>query len=150
MDREIAKFRDDLFWELGRIVAALDGLRDDELRWTPDADDANSLGSIATHAIAAAERHIVGLLLQEREVDAPFEAASGTEIQRRLAETEARIAEAFERIDAGELLRERPTAVGISTGRECLLWAVEHAAEHVGAAELTRGLVLRRRDPPTG
>ena len=150
-DRELAKLRDDLFWKLGRIVDALDGLTDDELRWAPDADAANSLAEIATHAISGAEHHIFGLLLQERDVGTAFETnASGAEIRRRLEETKARIAKRFARIDPSELLRERPTVVGLSTGRECLLWAVMHAAEHVGAAELTRGMALRRRPGPTG
>jgi hypothetical protein len=59
-----------------------------------------------------------------------------------------RITATLDGIDPGELERERPTPGGSSSGREVLLWAVMHASQHHGVAQLTRDLVLGARPAP--
>jgi len=59
------------------------------------------------------------------------------------------IAEVLDGLDRVELDRERATPWGQTTGREVLLWAVMHASGHLAAAQLTRDMVLARREDPT-
>jgi hypothetical protein len=148
-DREVTKFRDDLLWLLRHTCEALDGLSEQELNWRPAAKDANSLLVLATHTLGAAEAHILELLagLQIDRVRArEFAVTGGNEqIRAKLEDVARRITETLDRLDPSELDRERPTPGGRSTGREVLLWAVLHASQHHGVAQLTRDLVLGAR-----
>jgi hypothetical protein len=56
-----------------------------------------------------------------------------------------RLTNVLDGLDPAELERERPTPGGSSTGREVLLWAVMHASQHHGVAQLTRDLILGAR-----
>jgi hypothetical protein len=148
-DREITKYRDDLLWLLRHVVETLDGLTEAELNWRPPAKDANSLLVLATHTLGASEAHVLGLLAGQQldRVRASEFAASGGAgpIKARLDDVTRRLAATLDGLDPAELDRERPTPVGSSTGRECLLWAVRHAEQHHAVAQLTRDLILGAR-----
>lgn len=151
--REVTKFRDDLIWLLRHVVETLDGLDDDAINWHPPAKDANSLLVIATHAVGAAEAHVFQLLAGQQidRVRADEFRASGSAdaLRRRLPDVIARITDVLGGLDPDELDRERPTSGGSSSGREVLLWAVTHASGHLGAAQLTRDLILAVRAEPS-
>jgi len=147
--REIAKFRDDLAWLLRHVVGCLDGLTDAEINWRPPAKDANSLLVLATHTLGAAEDHVVRQLGGQdiaRVRASEFTASGGAEpIRARLDDVTARVTEVLDGLDPTELDRERSTPGGSTSGREVLLWAVMHASQHHGVAQLTRDLVLGAR-----
>jgi len=148
-NREIAKFRDDLLWLLRHVCETLDGLTDAELNWRPAAKDANSLLVLATHTLGAAEAHVLELLAGQR-IDRvrsrEFTVTGGAEpVRSRLDDVTRRITETLAGLDPDELDRERSTPGGPTTGREVLLWAVMHASQHHGVAQLTRDLVLGAR-----
>ena len=147
--REIAKFRDDLAWLLRHVVGCLDGLTDAEINWRPPAKDANSLLVLATHTLGAAEDHVVRQLGGQdiaRVRASEFTVSGRAEpIRARLDEVIARITGVLDGLDPAELDRERATPGGSTTGREVLLWAVVHASQHHGVAQLTRDLVLGAR-----
>lgn len=154
-DADVTKLRDDLVWLLEHVVGCLDGLDEAEANWRPPAKDANSLLVIATHTLGAAEAHVLQLLCGQEigRVRAREFAAAGAigPVRERLAEVSARISAALDGLDPAELERGRSTPGGPSNGRGVLLWAVSHAAQHYGAAQLTRDLVLAGRTPgPAG
>jgi uncharacterized damage-inducible protein DinB len=148
-DRELNKFRDDLLWLIRHVYETLDGLTDAEVNWRPAAKDANSLLVLATHTIGAAEAHVLELLAGQsidRVRSREFTVAGGAEpLRSRLDDVARRIAATLDGLDPAELDRERATPGGSSTGREVLLWAVTHASQHYGVAQLTRDLVLGAR-----
>jgi len=59
---DIASFQRRLFEELDRIVACLKDTSPEQLDWVSPAEGANSLRAIASHAIGAAEVHVVARL----------------------------------------------------------------------------------------
>jgi DinB superfamily len=136
---------------LERIIACTEGLTDEELNWRPSAPGANSLGAIALHALANAEENILGTLCGEavaRDRDSEFTGAdvSPAAIQARAEEVQTRIREALARLTPEDLQREcQHPRRGPLSGREVLLIAARHAAEHVGQAELTRDLLRAAR-----
>ena len=148
-DREISKFRDDLLWLLRHVCGTLDGLTEAEINWRPAAKDANSLLVLATHTLGAAEAHVLELLAGQpidRVRSREFTVAGGAEpLRSRLDDVTRRIAATLDGLDPAELDRERATPGGSSTGREVLLWAIAHASQHHGAAQLTRDLALGTR-----
>jgi DinB family protein len=148
-DAEITEFRDQLLWLLRGTVGTLDGLTIEELNWRPPAKDANSLLALATHTLGAAEAHVLELLAG-RQIDrvraSEFNVSGGAEpVRARLEAVTERITTVLDDLDAAELDRERPTPGGQSTGRGVLVWAVMHASQHHGVAQLTRDLVLGAR-----
>jgi hypothetical protein len=149
---EIAKFSDDLMWLLDHVVGTLDGLDDTEINWRPAAKDANSLLVLATHTLGAAEAHILQLLAGQEidRVRATEFAVTGTAepVRTRLRDVTSRLTAVLDGLAESELDRERPTPGGPSTGRDVLLWALNHASQHYGAAQLTRDLVLAMRMGP--
>ncbi len=141
---EVESFRRRLFEELDRIVNALDGLDEGAVNWQPQAAGANSLLVLVTHALGAAEEHILRRLCGEtieRSRAAEFGTrGDATHIRERAAEVKRRITAALERVDVARLDEERDTPVGKRPMRAWLIHAVAHAAEHAGQAELTRDL----------
>jgi uncharacterized damage-inducible protein DinB len=146
---EIESFRGRLGRELDRIVKALEGLDDEAANWKPDAPSANTLLVLATHALGAAEDHVVRQAAGRpitRSRDAEFAArGSAAGIRARADEVKRRLDEALSGLDPARLGDERETPSGKRTGRDLLVHAVAHAAEHAGQAELTRDLYVAKR-----
>jgi uncharacterized damage-inducible protein DinB len=136
---------------LERIIACTEGLTDEELNWRPSVPGANSLGAIALHALANAEENILGTLfgqgvVRDREGEFAATGVSTATIQARAEAVQMRIREALVRLTSGDLQREcQHPRRGTLSGREVLLIAARHAAEHMGQAELTRDLLRSRR-----
>ena len=145
---EVEAFRGRIKRELDRIVKALDGLDEDAVNWKPDAPAANSLLVLATHALGAAEDHVVRQVAAKtvvRSRDAEFAAKGSAEgLRVRADEVKRRIDDALNGFDPGRLGDERDTPSGKRTVRDMLAHAVAHASEHAGQAELTRDLYRAR------
>jgi len=92
---EVEAFRGRIKRELDRIVKALDGLDEDAVNWKPDAPAANSLLVLATHALGAAEDHVVRQVAAKtvvRSRDAEFAAKGSAEgLRVRADEVKRRI-----------------------------------------------------------
>jgi hypothetical protein len=136
-----------------QYIEYLDGLSTDELDWSP-GPDMNSLCVLAVH-VTAAERFWIGLgidIVSTRDRPSEF-VASGYELSALLDLFAGNIAfyeEAFKRQD-GSRLRElvdvsdymdRPSEV--VTRGYAVLRGLDHTAEHLGHAGMTRQLLERR------
>jgi hypothetical protein len=133
-----------------RIVACLEGVEGEALNWRP-LPGSNSLYAIATHALANAERNVLGTfagLPYDWRRDEEFAAAgvSAEPLRARWASLQRRMWEALDPLPASDLkgLRVHPR-LGEVPGWAVLLQAARHAAEHAGEAELTRNLVDNRK-----
>lgn len=131
----------------------MDGLSTAELDWSPGRE-MNSLCVLAVH-VTAAERFWIGLGIDEiSKRDRPAEfLASGYELEALKARFRANIAfyrEAFARQDGGRLAEmvdvsqymARPSQ--LVTRGYALLRGLDHTAEHLGHAGMTRQLLDRR------
>lgn len=148
LSSELKSLEEHLLWELGRIVACLDDLPEELLHTRPRAAEANSLLGIASHALGAAEEHVFAWILGRStrpDVDAFDETPSVTQIRERHAQLTERLKEAFTDLGRRDLEELRPAARGPEPIRAILVWATVHAAEHAGAAELTRDLLSKER-----
>lgn len=131
----------------------MDGLSTEELDWTP-GPEMNSLCVLAVH-VTAAERFWIGLGIDDvSERDRPAEfRASGYDLQTLKARFTANrvfFREAFESqdlsrlaeiVDVGDYMA-RPSQL-VSRGY-ALLRGLDHTAEHLGHAGMTRQLLDRR------
>lgn len=131
----------------------MDGLSVEELDWSPGAE-MNSLCVLAVH-VCAAERFWIGLGINDvSERDRPAEfLASGYELEELKAGFAKNIAfydVAFKRHDSSRLsewvdvgdFMDRPSQV--VTRGYALLRGLDHTAEHLGHAGMTRQLLDRR------
>jgi len=131
----------------------MDGLSTEELDWSP-GPEMNSLCVLGVH-VTAAERFWIGIGINdvsERNRPAEF-LASGYALEALKARFAANIAfyrEAFERQDADRLAEvvdvshfmDRPSQ--LVTRGYALLRGLDHTAEHLGHAGMTRQLLDRR------
>jgi hypothetical protein len=135
-----------LEWELERIVDCVRSLEDRGAARRPSAPDANSVAGIAAHALGAAREHVLGWALggqTEPDADAFEDGVSLETLEDRYRRLTRDLELAFARLAADDLSRMVPTpGRGPQPVRDVLWWAVLHAAEHAGEAELTRDLVL--------
>jgi uncharacterized damage-inducible protein DinB len=145
---ECQQFLDSLCTLNGRLGKTVDGLDPDSLDWLP-VDGANSIAVIVTHAMGA-ERFLIAQLVGgtdiHRDREAEFKTRQVNAAHLRAAIDQAtRDAEAvLSRITEDELGRQRPYHDEARPVRWFILHAVEHVAEHLGQAELTRQLLDAR------
>jgi hypothetical protein len=132
---------------LDRLIACLDGLDEAQLNWHPPVDGANSLWVLAVHSLANAEENILSILPgrpSTRDRDAEFRArgVSPDALRERWRTLQPALREAMRDLSPADLDREyiHPRR-GTLTGREVLLLVTQHAAEHLGHAEVTRDLL---------
>jgi hypothetical protein len=132
---------------LDRMIACLDGLDEGQLNWRPPADGANSVWVLAVHSLANAEENILSILggrPSTRDRDAEFRArgVSPEALRERWSTLRPSLQEAIRTLPPADLDREyaHPRR-GTLTGREILLLVTQHAAEHLGHAEVTRDLL---------
>ncbi len=145
-NRELEGFLRAIESEVERTLRSLDGLDAAALDWRP-ADGTSSLAVLATHVIGNVEQNVIEYLCGQpvgRDRDAEFRAqgASSQAVRARWELLRARMGAALADLPASELDRERehPNR-GKRSGREVLLVAARHAAEHAGQAELTCDLM---------
>lgn len=154
MDRETGRFADAISSSVDRVIECLAGLSQEDAHWSSAAPRANSLLAIANHVLANAERNVLATycgLPYDWNRDAEFlaEGESPESLAARWAELRSRMGAALSSRGEGELVRVREhPRLGEVPGREVLLQAARHAAEHVGEAELTLRLLLASRAGP--
>jgi hypothetical protein len=136
-----------LLQHVDRIMDCLDGIDSSQLNWSPTDEDTNSLGVIATHIMGNVTQNVFVVLGGEedhRDRDAEFRAKpeSAVELRQQWADLRSRVEAKLAEFSPDILEREfdHPRR-GTSSGRELLLNAALHAAEHAGHAELTRDLL---------
>jgi hypothetical protein len=127
------------------MVEAISGLTPEQLNWTPPAEGGNSIYAIATHALGAQERLILGRVFQQEvEPSAPgaWQLEGDSEaLRQRWQRIRPRVYDTLSRASTTGLYAdcEHPR-MGILTGWEMLCLVDRHTAEHVGHIELTRDL----------
>ena len=140
------------FWtyteqSLESLVELSRGLSDQQLNWRPEAaEPANSLYVLAWHTLGSIEE---GLLFRlcgepgERDRDSEFVvSAAAAALEDRWSDLRERLASALPKLEPGALDRTiEHSRRGPLAGREMMLIAARHAAEHLGQAELTRDLL---------
>ena len=143
------------FWpyiarSIERITTALSELEAAgvPLDWRPPASDANSVYTLAVHALGTTERRLLAVLRGldvEREREAEFASGGGsaTAIEDEWRTLRARVEAAVDRLTEADLTstRRHPER-GEITGIEVLIVVARHTAEHAGQAEITRDLAL--------
>jgi hypothetical protein len=145
-----------VFWSyiassLDRMIECIGGVGEAELSWRPPAEGANSLGVLVVHTLGNVEENLLGTLCglevrRDREAEFRVVEATCAWLEERWQTLRIEIDTALAALDDLALNRchEHPRR-GTVTGREVLLVAARHAAEHLGQAELTRDLLRATR-----
>jgi hypothetical protein len=144
-----------LFWRyitssIDQLLATMEGLRADEINWSP-IGDANSLYVLATHTLGTTAENVLEVLCGRpvnRQRDAEFTAHgdSPAALQSRWQALRADIEAQLAHISDTALSEPRAhPRRGQISGREVLIVVARHCAEHMGQAFLTRDLVLAQR-----
>ena len=122
--------------------------------WQP-GETANSLYALATHALGSTEFLVLQGLCgidvnRQRAAEFVAEGTAVEPLQEKWRALQNRVQESFSRLPDGALDQERPFRHENMTGREVLLFAARHAAEHKGHAELTLDLIIANQgqQPP--
>ena len=139
-----------------QIIGALSDLEDAgvPLDWRPPAPEANSVYTLAVHALGTTEHRLLEVLCGidvDREREAEFAATGGsaTAIVDDWRALKARITTALEELSDADLATPRQHPIrGEISGLDVLIVVARHMAEHAGQAELTRDLALAM--PPSG
>ncbi|MGH2632043.1 MAG: DUF664 domain-containing protein [Tepidiformaceae bacterium] len=149
MDAELAMYLRAIEGSLERVLACLEGLDAQAIQWRP-LPTANCLAAIARHALANAERNLLGTFAGQpydwhRDEEFLAEAETAASLHAGWEALRQRFRDALDAAPASTLeeLRQHPR-MGEVTGRAVLLQAARHVAEHVGEAELTRALLDNR------
>lgn len=127
-----------------RFIAAVTGLSTAALDWAPTTG-ANSLAVLVSHAMGS-ERflvaHLAGGRPSSRNRDAEFHASglAAVELAGLVRAAGAETEEILSSLTAADMGTFRQHRDGPKTVRWCVVHALEHLAEHLGHAELTRQL----------
>lgn len=125
-----------------RFVAVVTGLNSPALDWTPVAG-ANSLTVLVSHTMGS-ERfliaHLVGVRPSSRNREAEFRASGLTaqQLADLVHSVGAETHEILTALTSADMENFRQHREGPKTVRWCIVHALEHVAEHLGHAELTR------------
>lgn len=139
-----------LLEHVDRIMACVDGTSEEDLNWKPSKTNTNSLGILATHIMGNITQNffvVIGGEEDHRDREAEFRAhpVSSAALMEQWSELRGRVERMLDNLPPETLDQEfsHPRR-GTSSGRELLLNAALHAAEHVGHAELNRDLLNDR------
>ncbi len=133
------------------LISCLDGLSEEDVNWRP-LENANSLYVLATHMMSNMKETILATLCaqamtkRQREDDFKVVGVSAESVRKSWSELKTRIESNLALLPTDALDKEymHPRR-GKITGREILIVAAKHAAEHFGQAELTLDLLRRAR-----
>lgn len=146
LDSEILSFWRALNVTLDSLADLTAAMDDDGLNWVPPVEGANSLTVLATHTLGNAEENIIEILgglpvRRERDVEFAAKEETSRALTARWEVLRPRLESTLACIDRAALNRvyHHPRRDGL-TGRDILLQAVRHAAQHLGQAEVTRDL----------
>ena len=129
--------------EFDELVSAVP---EEALNWSP-GPEMNSLGVLVLHTVGAT-RFLLGDLMMdepaERDRDRELHATDATqaELKQRLADVEAYVQDALNRLSLADLaaIRQIPGRTSERTVSYALLHALEHVGQHLGHAHITRQL----------
>jgi uncharacterized damage-inducible protein DinB len=138
-----------------KLCVGLEGLSEQQLNYRPPAPDANSMYVIGTHVLGNARAWVLGICCgQPIERDRPAEfRASGPDASplienaRSLLDDIERSLRALAPDSLDEMREPRQQLWGAGSaepvsGREAIMHAITHAAEHIGQIGVTRDLAL--------
>jgi len=149
----------DAFWRaiaksVDEILGCLEQAPAEWRNWRP-GETANSLYALATHVLGSTEFLVLQGLCgidvnRRRAAEFVAEGAAVEPLQEKWRALQIYVQESFSRLPDGALDQERPFRQENKTGREILLFAACHAAEHKGHAELTLDLTIANQgqQPP--
>jgi hypothetical protein len=153
MTPDIAMYNKELQRRIDRICAAVDGLTAQELNWRPPVPESNSVYVIATHTLGNIRAWVLGICCgqpidRDRAAEFRSEGDDPGELIDRGRALQREVEDALSKLDASTLddlreARQRLWGAGTAepvTGREAILHAIEHAAEHLGHIGLTKDL----------
>lgn len=150
MDAFVADYIDRLKTNMAGLEEALTGLPVEALDWSP-GPELNSLTVLATH-VAGATRYWIGDVVGRDSSDRVRErefATTGQDeaaLRARLAEVMTHSLTVLEGLTAADLGKMAgPTRFGDKTVGWALLRGLDHLAEHVGHAQMTRQLWEQRQ-----
>jgi hypothetical protein len=153
MNVQLTLYRQELQRQIDKLCAIIEGLSAEQLNWKPPVEESNSIYVLATHTLGNIRGWVLGICCGQpidRDRAAEF-VVSGPDAAPLIERAQALgrdIEAAFGTLDAASLdeLREaRQNLWGAGTthpvsGREAILHALEHAANHIGHIEITRDL----------
>ena len=153
MNAQLSLYLTELQRQLDKLCEAIEGLSPEQLNWRPPVENSNSCFVIATHTLGNVRGWVLGICCGQpidRDRAAEF-ASSGADaaplIERARAlgrEIEAAFATLpVESLDELREARQNLWGAGTTrpvTGREAILHALKHAANHIGHMEITRDL----------
>ena len=139
-----------------RFTAVVDGLSPDALTWRPGNETTNSSAQIVRHVVAWQSWYLSVVLsdpvpldddaLNQKQVDSLDNGPTTDADLRTLVDTmRAQTATLLERVDALDLNEAISPYDDPEPRCFYLSGAIDHAAEHIGHAELTRQLWEQRR-----
>ena len=134
---------------LSQLAKSVEGLGTDALDWVPVAG-ANNLTVLVAHAVGS-ERLLIGQLVggidahRDRDAEFSLRGVDADHLKRLLAEAETVSAGVLSRLTEEDMALQHPHREGPKTTRWCVVHAIEHVAEHLGHAGLTRQLGDARR-----
>lgn len=143
---EVATFWPYLESSLDSFIELAQAIEPEALHWKPPAPEANSIAVLITHTFGNVRENVFEILggepvnrqREEEFIDRPVTAETLTADWHAL---KPRLKRALSTVPASEMgrVRNHPRR-GDIIGREVLIVATRHAAEHLGQAELTRDL----------
>ncbi len=132
-----------------RLMACFDGLSDDQVNWKP-LDNASTLYFLAAHTMSVINNNVLGTVCgknvsRTREAEWMALGKSPAPLIKAWADLKNDITAAIAGLPANAVAQDYPHPKrGSIPGREVLISAVRHSAEHMAHAELTRDLVKAR------
>src|SRR5579884_2144022 len=131
------------------ILAALQGLSDEQANWRPPADPTNSMYAITAHIIGSTGRWLTkNVAQQEDNSDREAEFRSSGPIaplRERLKDATANARKLLTSLPESEFGAPRRFMMGGQQMewpvRQCVLHVIEHLGTHLGHLQLTRQLV---------
>ena len=154
MNAEVAVYNTELRRQLDKLCEAIGELSPQQLDWRPGVAEANSISVIATHTLGNMRGWVLGICCGQpidRDRAAEFRVAGGdattlvTRARALAQEIEAALGKlAPESLDQLREARQNLWGAGTTrpvTGREAILHALEHIANHVGHIEITLDLL---------
>ena len=128
----------------GQLAKSIEGLGTDALDWVPVAG-ANSLAVLVAHAVGA-ERFLIGQMVggidahRDRDAEFSLRGVDTNHLKRLLSEAEMVSADVLSRLAEEDMATQHPHREGPKATRWCVVHVIEHGAEHMGHASLTRQL----------
>jgi len=150
MSATIQLYNQHLQRQLDKMCTAIDDLDRHHLEWRPAVGEANTISALVTHVLGNVRAWVLGVCCSQpvkRDRPAEFR-ATGSDARELIERTRVVGREAEEAQDASTLDELREVIDRLTsrrsrepvTGRDAVVHAIAHAAEHLGHIEITRDL----------